>query len=273
VNIRKSIERRHRKKRLVDKTSKTKEKHKPDKRVDAWIMENEEEEDVEIGENDNDNGPDEKSDHTTILDFLDPHASQFVVTTNPETSRSSSAHWRLSSTTTSPSFALSEDGRFIIPDEESEEDEDETTTTTSQQPTLPSDPSNTTSTSSVLGKRKRSTSDEKSSANTNEDNQTIPLERVMKRQKRSTTTTARYHFTGHNGEEFRSSKASGDMKRAGRPDPYAYLPLNPRMLNKRRRLHAYKQFENVIKAAKRGAKAKRKKKKITHKKMLDKINL
>ncbi|RKP25877.1 NUC173 domain-containing protein [Syncephalis pseudoplumigaleata] len=35
------------------------------------------------------------------------------------------------------------------------------------------------------------------------------------------------------GQAYRSKKASGDVKRAGRPDPYAYIPLNPLTLKKR----------------------------------------
>ncbi len=38
----------------------------------------------------------------------------------------------------------------------------------------------------------------------------------------------------HSGENFKSSKAGGDVKRKGaRVDPYAYLPLDPKLLNRR----------------------------------------
>ena len=32
---------------------------------------------------------------------------------------------------------------------------------------------------------------------------------------------------------FRLQKAGGDVKKKGKPDPYAYLPLNTQSLNKR----------------------------------------
>ncbi|KAI9598705.1 NUC173 domain-containing protein [Syncephalis fuscata] len=35
------------------------------------------------------------------------------------------------------------------------------------------------------------------------------------------------------GQAYRSKKASGDVKKSGRPDPYAYIPLNPLALKKR----------------------------------------
>lgn len=43
------------------------------------------------------------------------------------------------------------------------------------------------------------------------------------------------------------------MKKQGKPDPYAYLPLNPRMLNRKSKNKAVSQFEKVVNAAKRGA--------------------
>eukprot|EP00742_Colponemidia_sp_Colp-10_P007043 GILJ01007559.1.p1 GENE.GILJ01007559.1~~GILJ01007559.1.p1 ORF type:complete len:1269 (-),score=253.53 GILJ01007559.1:82-3888(-) len=66
--------------------------------------------------------------------------------------------------------------------------------------------------------------------------------RRMEKQKRKTE--------GHNvrvsGEEYRSHKAAGDVKKQGRPDPFAYIQLNPKMLNKRKRLKAVRSFETVL---------------------------
>jgi ribosomal RNA-processing protein 12 len=123
-----------------------------------------------------------------------------------------------------------------------------------------------------LGKRKRPESDAQDDlSEADEKNDRTTSSASVKRQKRvlsstrASTAAAAVGGGGggavrHTGEEYRSTKAAGDMKKPGRPDPYAYLPLNPRMLNKRRRLHAYKQFENVITAAKKGAKTKPNKK-------------
>lgn len=47
------------------------------------------------------------------------------------------------------------------------------------------------------------------------------------RSDRSLTGTARF------GSEYASGKGRGDVKRAGRPDPYAYVPLKRNTLNKR----------------------------------------
>ena len=55
------------------------------------------------------------------------------------------------------------------------------------------------------------------------------------------------------GSEYRSGKASGDVKRKGKPDPYAYIPMQKSSLNKRKRQKFEGQFKNVVKSAKAGA--------------------
>jgi ribosomal RNA-processing protein 12 len=68
------------------------------------------------------------------------------------------------------------------------------------------------------------------------------------------------------GGEYRSKKARGDMKRKGKQDPYAYIPLDAKSLNKRKVKKLQGRFKNVVGAAKKGAmkgkklKAKNKKK-------------
>ena len=38
---------------------------------------------------------------------------------------------------------------------------------------------------------------------------------------------------GEMGQSFRSKKARGDMKKKGKMEPYAYIPLDPKQLSKR----------------------------------------
>merc|ERR1712070_139029 len=57
------------------------------------------------------------------------------------------------------------------------------------------------------------------------------------------------------GAEFRSKKAAGDMRKKGQAvQSFAYLPMDPSMLNKRKRTKAESTFKNIIKSAKKGAK-------------------
>merc|ERR1711964_743974 len=55
------------------------------------------------------------------------------------------------------------------------------------------------------------------------------------------------------GGEYRAKKARGDVKLKGKPDPYAYLPLNKQKLNKRKKMKLQGQFEGMVKAASKGA--------------------
>jgi len=57
----------------------------------------------------------------------------------------------------------------------------------------------------------------------------------------------------HTGKEYKAIKAKGDVKKAGRLDPYAYVPLNPKFLNKRQKVKAKRQFDNIIHGAKKGS--------------------
>lgn len=55
------------------------------------------------------------------------------------------------------------------------------------------------------------------------------------------------------GAQFRSTKARGDMKRRGQMDPYAFLPLDPMAMNKRKKFTAQRRLESIVTAAKVGS--------------------
>eukprot|EP00472_Partenskyella_glossopodia_P014573 CAMPEP_0197519438 /NCGR_PEP_ID=MMETSP1318-20131121/4704_1 /TAXON_ID=552666 /ORGANISM="Partenskyella glossopodia, Strain RCC365" /LENGTH=241 /DNA_ID=CAMNT_0043070409 /DNA_START=165 /DNA_END=890 /DNA_ORIENTATION=- len=56
----------------------------------------------------------------------------------------------------------------------------------------------------------------------------------------------------HSGKRFKAGGgAGGDVKKMG-VDPYAYVPMNPAHLNKRKHFRAKKAFETVVSAAKKG---------------------
>ncbi|XP_022336615.2 RRP12-like protein isoform X1 [Crassostrea virginica] len=64
------------------------------------------------------------------------------------------------------------------------------------------------------------------------------------------------------GSEYRARKAGGDIKKQGKPDPYAYLPLNFQSLNKRKKAKMSGRFTNLVKGARKGAKKGSKRKKL-----------
>ncbi|XP_051837739.1 RRP12-like protein [Antechinus flavipes] len=57
------------------------------------------------------------------------------------------------------------------------------------------------------------------------------------------------------GADYKAKKGRGDVKRKGRPDPYAYIPLNKAKLNHRKKAKMEGQFKGLVKAARRGAQA------------------
>ena len=57
------------------------------------------------------------------------------------------------------------------------------------------------------------------------------------------------------GSEYRAKSGKGDVKRKGKHEPYAYIPMSHKALNKRKQSKAKGQFASVISAAKKGSKA------------------
>lgn len=48
-------------------------------------------------------------------------------------------------------------------------------------------------------------------------------------------------------------KAKGDVKKKGKPDPYAYVPLLRQKLNRRKEVKLRGQFSGLLQKAKRGS--------------------
>ncbi|GAB0088077.1 RRP12-like protein [Sergentomyia squamirostris] len=57
------------------------------------------------------------------------------------------------------------------------------------------------------------------------------------------------------GNEFKAKKGRGDVKKKGRFDPYAYIPLDKSTLNKRKKAKSAGQFKNIVQGARKGAAA------------------
>ncbi|XP_038204525.1 RRP12-like protein [Arvicola amphibius] len=55
------------------------------------------------------------------------------------------------------------------------------------------------------------------------------------------------------GAEYKAKKGKGDVKKKGRLDPYAYIPLNRTKLNRRKKVKLQGQFKGLVKAAQRGS--------------------
>jgi len=77
------------------------------------------------------------------------------------------------------------------------------------------------------------------------------LGRVVGKKRTKTTTK--------NSKEFRPKH---DVKKRGEPDPYEYLPLEFRSLNKRKQAKLKGRFKHVLEGARKGAKRGEKLKRI-----------
>ncbi|XP_010773305.1 RRP12-like protein [Notothenia coriiceps] len=55
------------------------------------------------------------------------------------------------------------------------------------------------------------------------------------------------------GAEYKSKKGKGDVKKTGKHDPYAYIPLKKSQLNRRKRAKLQGQFKGMVRGAQKGA--------------------
>lgn len=54
------------------------------------------------------------------------------------------------------------------------------------------------------------------------------------------------HIIKQSGDSYKSAKGAGDILKAGMHEPYAYIKLNPGMLNKRAKKQAVEAFAGVV---------------------------
>lgn len=213
-------------------------------RKEAWIKENEE----------------------NIVDLIDPTAARNITTTQPGNTDMTMPVRKLKEPK-DYGFKTAPDGRIIIKDEKHKDD---------------SDTENT--------KRKRLLSENDSDDDYEDDEEDAksvasanPANRKRKHSASSDTTSLRSYATSkyraggsgihrplkaqkveHTpGSEYRARKAGGDIKKKGKPDPYAYLPLTRAVLNRRKKKKMATKLKGIIAGSKKGAKVGMKSKRKT----------
>ena len=67
------------------------------------------------------------------------------------------------------------------------------------------------------------------------------------------------HIVQYSGDSYKSQKGQGDVLKKGKYEPFAYIKLNPKMLNKRNRDKAVKSFEGFVSHGKKDNKRQGKK--------------
>lgn len=170
---------------------------------------------VELDEEDSD-------DEDNVVDLLDPNASKRTKNTKQKTTKEDDILKR------------DKKGRLVIEEEGKGDEEDKPPTKSIHD--LAREKGGVIG--FTKGKRARVADIDEDDENSNEP--------PRKRQKVDTTQK-------YSGKEYRASKSAGDVKVTGKYEPFAYLPMNPQLLNKRKQQKVKKQYKSVISSAQKGA--------------------
>merc|ERR1739838_1191812 len=178
-----------------------------------------------------------------IVDLLAPTAAQAVSSTNPKTPKSDAETAKKSSS----GFKINNDGKLIINDDDSEEE-------TKKRPSTGLDDDSEEETfESLVSSKKRKIGSEAGSMKSGKS----AMSGISGKSAFSKYTTGgsgiHRDLKADPGAEYRNKKGHGDVKKAGKHDPYAYIPMTHKALNKRKVAKAKGQFSSVINAAKKGA--------------------
>merc|ERR1711862_323952 len=163
-----------------------------------------------------------------IVDFLDPSVSKKIMSTKPEKAAVKK------STASSHGFPMAPDGRFIIQEDKEEKKKSE--------PII----DDVEELLSALDGPKKS----KKRKHARDTGDMLDEDETPMKYQVGGSGIHRPISDKDIGTEYRSKKAGGDMKKKGKPDPYAYVPLEMKTLNRRKRAKVHGQFKNLVKGAK-----------------------
>ncbi|XP_052828973.1 RRP12-like protein [Octopus bimaculoides] len=176
-----------------------------------------------------------------ITDFMDVSAARSISTTKPSKSGKSQQTSRSSS-----KFDLAPDGRLLINQEDDNDEKDAGSgDEDSEEEALKFMASKMKSDQSR--KRKRPSTDDAEHS----ESKYVAGGHGIHRPKAS--ASKRQEPVVNLGSEYKSKKAGGDVKRQGKPDPYAYIQLKHQDLNKRKRFKTKGKFKSLLDGAKKGA--------------------
>merc|ERR1719481_942765 len=183
-----------------------------------------------------------------VVDLLSSTAAQSISSTNPKAPKSLAEK----PAKKKEAFKINSDGKLIINDEPSDDEDNSKRSARYLANTAEDSDSEGEETfeSMVSGKRRKISSEAGS--------QKSAMSGIS-----SKSSFSKYAPSGSGihrkldkgaGSEYRSKSGKGDVKRPGKHDPYAYIPMTHKALNKRKQAKAKGQFSSVISAAKKGAK-------------------
>ncbi|KAK6185603.1 hypothetical protein SNE40_007802 [Patella caerulea] len=179
---------------------------------------------------------------TEIVDFLDPSANKKIFSSKPNKQQDNGSSKRREEL-----FKRGGDGRLVITTEQDDTGEK-----------IESDMEDDLEDimASMDGKRKKTKKRVFEELDSDDDDGSIVNKKYKAGGKgihRQFDKTKQHKDTNQYGSEYKSKKAGGDVKRKGKPDPYAYVPFDFKRLNKRKQAKLKGQFKGFVKGAKKGA--------------------
>lgn len=187
------------------------------------------------------------------MDFTDMSKMNKISTTKPSSGGNAQSNAK---TKKKEEFKMTQDGKLIIADSDSEEEVDTEKKMGQLKILDEEDEDKEEDAKDILNQRKRKRgssvkSEPASKYQAGGSGIHRPINNTKTKSEAGSVHTTR---TQDPGSVYKSKKSQGDMKRKGLPDPYAYVPLTRKLLNKRKKNKATGQFKNIIKGAKKGAK-------------------
>lgn len=164
------------------------------------------------------------------LNFLDPKAAQRVLATNPNLKKAIK---------TEHGFKMTSDGRLIIKEEK--DDDDYKTKDAEKDDVL-----------EEAGVKTKKNPKRKMHDDLDDD---MDVEPTMKYKAGGIGIHRPLDKRPEFGTEYKSKKGKGDVKKAGKCDPYAYVPLKKAQLNRRKKAKLQGQFKGMVRGAKKGARS------------------
>ncbi|KAL7383773.1 hypothetical protein ABVT39_017167 [Epinephelus coioides] len=163
------------------------------------------------------------------LNFLDPKVSQRVLATNPALKKSAKVDH---------GFKVTSDGRLIIREDDEETAKDK-------------DDGEMKDILEEAGVKSKKTQKRKFRDDNFDDD--MDIEPQLKYKAGGSGIHRPLGGREDAGADYKSKKGKGDVKKKGKLDPYAYIPLKKAQLNRRKRAKLQGQFKGMVRGAQKGA--------------------
>ncbi|KAK3554266.1 hypothetical protein QTP70_020128 [Hemibagrus guttatus] len=166
------------------------------------------------------------------LNFLDPKAAQRVLSTNPDLKKMPKSDH---------GFKVTSDGRLIIKEDYEEDDGSNGKSCNAKE------------IDDILKEAGVKTKKSQKRKVENDLDDDMEIEPQMKYKAGGSGIHRPLGGREESGADYKAKKGKGDLKKKGKHDPYAYIPLKKSQLNRRKKAKLQGQFKGMVRGAKKGA--------------------